>query len=197
MAAVNFTVDDVETSKTLATVSVVREYDSEKDKSGGRGAAIAKLVGMGGNKLPAPDQILSSLIDECVAEFVAKISPHQVVVSEKLGKGKSDEVKTANKLAVAGEYAEALAIYKAAAAANGEDHEALFNAGVMCEALGDFAEAEQYYDRAFKIKPQEQYLIARKRMRTEVSEAPQAPETPAAAVTTETPAVTTGPGPSE
>jgi hypothetical protein len=77
MAAVTFCLDDVETSKTLATVSVVREYDSEKDTSGGRGASLGKLMGMGGEKLPPTDQILSALIDECVAEFVAKISPHQ------------------------------------------------------------------------------------------------------------------------
>ncbi|MCJ7544000.1 MAG: tetratricopeptide repeat protein [Phycisphaerae bacterium] len=169
MAAVNFTIDDVTTSKTLTTVSVVREYDSEKDKSGGRGGALGKLVGMGGDKLPASDQILSGLIDECVAVFVAKISPHQVVVSEKLGKGKSDSVQTGNKLAVAGDYAEALDLYKTAAEANSEDHEALFNAGVMCEALGRLGEAEQYYDRAFKLKPQEQYALARKRVRTETS----------------------------
>jgi tetratricopeptide (TPR) repeat protein len=180
MATVNFTIDDVETSKTLATVAVVREYDSEKDKSGGRGAALGKLVGMGGDKLPPADQILSGLIDECVAEFVAKISPHQVVVSEKLGKGKSDSVQTANKMAVAGDYAEALEIYLAAAGSNPEDHEALFNAGVMCEAGGNFADAEQYYDRAFKLKPQDQYIIARKRMRTEAA---GTTETPAATVT--------------
>jgi tetratricopeptide (TPR) repeat protein len=182
MAAVNFTIDDVETSKTLATVSVVREYDSEKDKSGGRGAALAKMMGMGGEKLPPTDKILSGLIDECVEAFVAKISPHQVVVSEKLGKGKSDSVKTANKMAVAGDYAEALEIYLAAVKTNPDDHEALFNAGVMCEALGRFADAEQDYDRAFKLKPQDQYIAARKRVRVEVSE-PTETAAPAGTVT--------------
>ncbi len=170
MAAVNFTIDDIETSKTLTTVSVVREYDSEKDTSGGGGGGLAKRLGMGSDKLPASDQILSGLIDECVAAFVAKISPHQVVVTEKLGKGKSDSVKTGNKLAAAGDYAQALELYQLAVEANSEDHQALFNCGVMCEALGKLAEAQQYYDLAFRLKPEEQYVLARQRVRAETTE---------------------------
>jgi len=165
MAAVNFTIDDVETSKTLATVSAVREYDSEKD-SGGKGAArIAKLMGVGGGNLPASDQIIAHLIDECVQEFVAKVSPHQIVETEKLLKGRSEAVKTGNKLAAAGDYAEAVEAYQSAIATNPEDHEAIFDCGVACEAMGRLAEAEQCYDKAFKINPQDQYIHARRRVR--------------------------------
>ncbi len=166
MAAVNFTIDDVQTSKTLATVSTLREFDSEKDGGSG-GARVMKMMGVGGGDLPAADQILSGLIDECVQEFVAKISPHQIVTTEKLRKGKSEAVKTGNKLAAAGEYAEALEVYQAAIAAAPADHEAIFNSGVVHEAMGSLADAEQCYDRAFKLKPEEQYVLARRRVRLE------------------------------
>lgn len=182
MAAINFSIDDVETSKTLTTVSVVREFDSEKDKAKDTdaGGKMARLIGIGGGDLPATDQILSGLIDECVAEFVSKISPHQIVVREALGNGKSDPVTTGNKLASAGDYGEALKLYQTGLEMKPEDYQAVFNSGVMYEALGKFAEAEQAYDKAFKMKPEEQYIAARKRVRAETAEAPSAPETPAA-----------------
>jgi Flp pilus assembly protein TadD len=88
-------------------------------------------------------------------------------------------------MAVAGDYGEALELYLAAARANPEDHEALFNAGVMCEAQGNFADAEKYYDQAFKIKPQDQYVLARKRMRTEGAGAAGAPSAAGTPTTTQ------------
>jgi len=181
MAAVTFTIDDVETSKTLATVSATREYDSEKtDANASKIASVTKLIGVGGSNLPASDQIISQLIDECVAEFVAKISPHQIVETETLHKGKSEAVKTANKLALTGDYAEALDLYKTAIAAHPDDHEAIFDCGVTYEAMGKLGEAEKCYDKAFKMEPQDQYLHARKRVRVEnAGSAEKAPTTAA------------------
>jgi tetratricopeptide (TPR) repeat protein len=165
MAAVNFTIDSVQTGRTLTTVATSREYDSEKAGSGNGAAALTKMMGVGGGSLPPSDQLMSNLIDQCVDEFVAKMSPHQVVVTERLGNGKSKVVKTANKLAMAGDYAEALEIYQVAIQAHPDDHQAMFNAGVVCEATGQFAESEGYYDRAFKTDPKEHYVMARKRVR--------------------------------
>ena len=98
------------------------------------------------------------------------ISPHEVVVPVQLAKGKSKLVGTGNKLAVAGDYREALDCYVGAMAENPEDHGAVFNAGVMHEALGQFKQAESYYDRARKMEPKEQYIFARRRVRTEGGE---------------------------
>ena len=170
LSAVNFTMDDIRTGKTLATASVMREYDSEKDKDKSGAAGIGKALGFGGGELPPTDQIVSRLIDQCVEEFLSKISPHDVAVNEKLQKGKSKIVSTGNKLAVAGDYAEALECYQSAIAANAEDHGATFNAGLMYEAQGDLNKAEEMYDRAFKLEPKEAYVFARKRVRLECSE---------------------------
>ena len=125
------------------------------------------MMGFGGDNLPPADQALSQLIDQCVDEFIVKISPHQVTVSEKLHRGKSDGVRTGNTLALAGDYAEALEAYQVAIREKPDDHEAIFDAGVACEAMGQMDKAEEFYDRAFKLKPKQQYVMARKRVRQE------------------------------
>ena len=47
------------------------------------------------------------------------------------------------------------------------DHEAVFNAGVMYERLGELQKAEDFYGRAMKLKPKQQYILARERVRRE------------------------------
>ena len=168
MTAVNFTVDNVVTGKTLASVATMREYDSDADKGDSSAiSSMVKMVGIGSDKTQSVDQVASHQIDECVQEFLSKISPHEVVVTETLGKGKSDAVRTGNKLAMAKDYAEAIEAYQAGIRDKPEDHEAMFNSGVMYEALGKLVEAEQMYDRAFKLKPTTKYVQARKRVRQE------------------------------
>ncbi len=174
MTAINFTIDDVATGKTLASVATTRDYDSDKqkDKDSGSGglSGITKMVGIGGSSSAEPaDQVASRQIDECVQEFLAKVSPHEVVVSEALGKGRTEAVKTGNKLAMAKDYAEAIEAYNTAIGEKPDDYEAIFNSGLMYEALGKLDKAEEMYDRAFKLKPQTQYVQARKRVRQESS----------------------------
>ena len=166
LAAVTFALDNIHTGKTVATVSATREYDSETDQKASGGGA-AKMLGFGGGKLPPSDQVVSLLIDQCVDEFLAKISPHEVPVTEKLRKGKTKTVQTGNKLAAAGDYREALECYEAAIQESPDDHGAAFNAGVMHEALGELEKAEELYDRAFQMGREEQYVFARKRVRRE------------------------------
>ena len=178
MAAINFTMDDINTSKTITTVTVTREYDSEKKNSSGA-AALAMAMGMGGSSNVAPvDQVLENLIDQCVKEFVSKVSPHQVAFSEKLMTGKSKPVGTANKLAFAGEYSEALDLYLQSIELKPDDDGAMFNAGLMYEAMGKLDRAEQLYDRAFKTKDKDKYVLARRRVRVEAKATEPTNETP-------------------
>ena len=123
------------------------------------------MVGVGGGKDAPIDQIMMGLIDQCVDEFLSKISPHREQVAVALEKGKSDAVKTGNKLAKAGEYKEALDLYLGGLTAKPDDHGAAFNAGAMHEALGNFDKSFQMYDRAFKLDPKDKYIAARSRMK--------------------------------
>jgi len=168
MAAVNFTMDDITTGKTLAAVAVVREYDSQQGANKNKGISGAKkFMGFAEEAPPPSEKVISDLIDQCVQEFLGKISPHDVVVTVKLAGGGSELVKTGNKLATAGDYKEALECYQQAMKLAPADHEAVFNAGVMHEALGELQMAEPLYDKAFQIEPKERYIFARQRVRQE------------------------------
>ena len=164
LVAVNFTMDDIATGKTLATASPSGEFDSDKDTS------ISKALGFGGNTPPPKNRIADELVQQCVDTFLRQISPHEVSVREKLQGGKSKIVKTGNKLAVAGDYQDALDRYTQGIGLKPNDHGAMFNAGLMAEALGRFPEADRYYTRAFDKDPREQYILARRRVRTEGAE---------------------------
>jgi tetratricopeptide (TPR) repeat protein len=154
-AAVNFTMDDVQTSKTLCSVTVTRKYDS-KDKED------KKKYGK-----EAPEVITQRLLQECVAEFLSKISPHRVEVTEYLDDGLAQELKDGNKFAKLGEYDDAIRLYRSAIDKNARDGAAMFNLGLCYEARGDVAEAYAWYDRALKIEPKYKYIPARKRVRQE------------------------------
>lgn len=166
MASINFTMDDVRTSKTLAALTLTSRYDSQKDQ-GAKKSQIVKAIGVsGGDELVPADQILSQLISQCVQQFVAKISPHSMVVTEKMEKGKSKIVQTGNKLARTGDYTEALESYMRAIKNSPEDDGAMFNIGLVYEARGQFDKAQEYYSKAFAIKDKEKYILARKRVRS-------------------------------
>jgi len=160
--ALNFTLDDIQTSKVVATVSSMREYDS--DKSGGH--SFSSMMGFS-KKIPPADKVIMHLINQCVHEFVNKISPHEYVVVEKLKRGKSKLVKAGNEFAAAGEFSTALKYYQDAIQIKPKDDGAMFNAGVICEAMGKMKEAAEYYSKAILVKPKRQYIRARRRVQTE------------------------------
>ncbi|MDP7637694.1 MAG: CsgG/HfaB family protein [Phycisphaerae bacterium] len=164
MAAVNFTMEDVATSRTLATVSVTRDWDSDKKKKSG-GAKIGAAMGIGAGKVDNAQKIAVQLIDQCVAEILRKISPHQETVEVQLSKCKSKVGKGGHTFAKEKEYADALEMYVAAIEEKPDDHGALFNAGVMHEVMGRPDKAAQFYSLAIELKKDARYIRARSRVR--------------------------------
>ncbi|HUS47445.1 MAG TPA: CsgG/HfaB family protein [Phycisphaerae bacterium] len=164
LVAVNLTMDDIDTAKTFHTFTLTKEFDSDKDKEG---SSLGGVLGFSSDDPPPADQTVNQMLDLVVQQFVREISPHKVVVSVKLGNGKSEAVKTGNKLAKAGDYAEALEMYQAAMSERPDDDGAAFNAGVMYEALCDFSNAEKNYSKAISLKAKDEYIEARQRVRAE------------------------------
>lgn len=161
LASVSFNMDTMANGKTLVALAEKREFDSEKAKQGA--SKIASFMGFGGSNPPPMHETVSALVDESVEKFVAMITPHTVDVTVKLSGG-DELVKTGNKLAKAGDYAEAAQFYDNAIAKDPADHGAIYNRGVMYEATGDLDKARQLYDKAFKIKPEEKYVQSRSRV---------------------------------
>jgi tetratricopeptide (TPR) repeat protein len=164
MASVNFTMDDINSGKTLASRTFTHDYDSRKDPKAG-GSALTKMTGIGADGLPPTDRTVNALIQACVQDFISHMSPHEVAVQEKLQKGRSKFVETGNKMAVADDLKGALEMYERAIQVNPDDHGALFNAGAVCEKMQDFKKAEEYYSRAIRLEPAQQYITARQRVR--------------------------------
>jgi len=163
-AAVNFTMDDIGSSKTLASVTVTKEWDSEKDKKSG-GTKIGAVFGVSGGSKKAGEEIAQVLIEKCVEEFLQKISPHQVVEKIQLVACKSKVAKDANSAAGAEAYEDALEMFLAAADQVPGDHGALFNAGVMYEVLRKLDKAEEFYSKAIELKKDSLYYACRRRVR--------------------------------
>jgi hypothetical protein len=169
-ATVSFFMDDIANGKVIVADQSERKFNSD-DTNGDTGKAFLRAMGAAGDdNLPPPDQILGDLIGQCVTDFIAKISPHQIHVKEKLDSGKSGSVSDGNKLALAGEYKDALECYKDGIKEKPDDVGAVFNAGLACEAMGNLEEAVKYYDKAYQMKKGEtKYIAARKRVRAELA----------------------------
>ena len=76
---VNFRMVDVTNGTMLATRPVTKAFDSDKDA---KQSLFAKL--MGKQDTPPDDQVLGTLIDKAVADFVAYISPREETVNARL-----------------------------------------------------------------------------------------------------------------
>lgn len=156
-AAINFTMDDIHSTKTICSVTVMRKYDS-KDK------ADEKKYKKYKNNMSA---ITTMMIQECVDEFVSKVSPHQVVVTVRLEKGKSKLTAQGNRFAKEREYADALDVYRGAINDKPDDYGAMFNMGLCYEALGQMDQAYASYSKAVRLKPKTKFIRARRRVRME------------------------------
>lgn len=156
----------VKSGREFVTKSASREYDSS-DKSKGGGEGGLAFIGIGGSKLQGVQPTVEELLRQCMRELHGVISPHDVSVEIPLQRGRSPDVNTGNILAGEGNYDDALEYYLKAVQAAGDDHGAMFNAGVMYEARGDLVNAAQMYGRAFRVKPDRKYIVARNRVRTE------------------------------
>lgn len=162
--SITFTMDDVNTGKTIVSRMFKADYDSEKAPSGSVGSKIASEIGFGGDNSPAVDKVMHDLIDDCVRQFVAVISTHDTVVKVTLESGKSKYVKEGNQFALMGEYSDALRKYQQAIQDKPDDV-AYFQAGLMYEGLKDFRGALEMYQKAIDAKVDKKYVEARKRVR--------------------------------
>lgn len=154
-AEINFTMDDIQTSKTICSVTVMRKYDSKNKEDKKKYKKYEKNL----------SAITTLMIQECVEEFIAKVSPHQVFVKVRLEKGKSPLTAEGNKFAKEQEYADAIDLYRGALNDQPDDYGAMFNMGLCYEALAQMSKAYDAYSRAVKLHPESKFIRARRRVR--------------------------------
>ncbi len=143
LVTVRMVIDEVRTGQTVASMSVSQRYPPQE------GAPAAEAAA------PAADALVEELIGRCVDELVARLCPETVWVNERLQFGRTRLVLDGNRLARGGKYASALDCYRQAIELSPGDDGAVFNAGLMCEALGRLEEAAEFYERAAVMRGDE------------------------------------------
>lgn len=175
-AIISFTMTDVQTTSMLATHTSTCTFDSDKQN---KGTGFARIVGMmGGSDEETPViEAANLLIDQCVQQFVAQISPHEQKMAVKLEKGKTKAVSQGNKLAQSGDFQGAIDMYQEGLEEEPRDDGAKFNIGLMYEAMQDYPNARKYYDEAYRLNSdKESYVKARSRVSVHLkATAPPAP----------------------
>ena len=100
---------------------------------------------------------IRAILHRFVDSYLAEIFPDSSALSSRLIKGWTKYDRQGRKSAGRGDYADALIWFRKAIDARPDDHAALYNAGVMCEALADYSRAGQYYRRAGELSDNADY----------------------------------------
>jgi tetratricopeptide (TPR) repeat protein len=110
------------------------------------------------------DQTIGQLVEREVRHFVGQIAPSEVTIDVPLRSSNDDNCVRGCKLASIGDYQPALEAFELALQTDPQDYRAAFGAGLMCERLGQYDQALEYYKKAILIKEEPEYQVAVKRV---------------------------------
>ena len=110
-------------------------------------------------QIPAAEQILDNLSESVLNKFVPLITPHNISVSKEFEEG-NDQVDLGIEYAQKNLWDRAKSIWEAEVNKDPRNSAALYNLGIAYEVLGDFNMAEQLYNKALDIEPNELYMEA-------------------------------------
>jgi tetratricopeptide (TPR) repeat protein len=121
-------------------------------------------------QLPEQGKLMSALLDDVVFEFIKLVAPYLKVRKVELV-SRSKQSERGIKLATNELREEALEMFKSAEKVEDPPDGAIYNQGVVLEALGRLEEAEKAYKRAMAIDPDnELYMKALRRVRQVMEE---------------------------
>ena len=112
---------------------------------------------------------IRTILRRFVDSYLAEIFPDSSALSSRLIKGWTKYDRQGRKSAGRGDYAGALVWFRKAIDARPDDHAALYNAGVMCEALADYSRAGQYYRRAGELSDNADYKTGCERIERRIT----------------------------
>lgn len=111
------------------------------------------------------DKVIAAMIQSQAEEFMCKFIPMQIDATMKVKPSSDKESIAGVRAMVVDDYEAALGHFKQAIAADPNDYESLFGAGVCCEKLSRMEEAKKYYKQAQCLKPKvEEYEMAVQRV---------------------------------
>jgi len=107
--------------------------------------------------VPCSELNLQQQICAGVDWFFGIVYPSDNTVTASLARGWTKHDRFGRKLVKQGDYLAALSAFRKAIDARPDDHAALYNAGLICQALGDYPRAYRFYRRAYNLKPDSVY----------------------------------------
>jgi tetratricopeptide (TPR) repeat protein len=110
------------------------------------------------------DQTIGQLVEREVRQFVAQIVPFELTIDVPIKSSDNENCVRACKLVSINDYQAALEAFNMALQADPQDHRAAFGAGLMCERLGQYDQALEYYKKAILIKQEPEYQAANNRV---------------------------------
>jgi curli biogenesis system outer membrane secretion channel CsgG len=158
--AVTFRMVDTNTGDVIAVKSGSAGFQSRGHRSHG-----TERVDIPTSELPDRGAVLDTLLNMVVDGFVKLIAPHTIYKDVKL-LATSPEAERGIKLAQNGIMDKALVAFQQAAQVEVPPDAALYNQGVILEAMGQLRQAEAAYNKAFETNPDSQmYMAALKRVK--------------------------------
>jgi len=103
------------------------------------------------------DEYVRQVLGRMAEKFWGRIYPVGDTIEVNMCQGWSEYDRRGRELAKRGDYVGALAELRRAIDARPDDHAAIYNAGVICEAMGDYRQAKDYYQRAVRLQRKSVY----------------------------------------
>lgn len=151
------------TGKSIVTFSRRLMDTTEKKPSIFMGESAQEI------QLRPEDQVIERLFNQLVEEFVAQILPHEIRMEVKLCNPKNKISRAGLKFLQTGNFEKAIEFLNEGIAAKPDDHAALYDLGVAYEATGQPKQALKHYELACRIKDQDLYIDAARRVRQKAS----------------------------
>jgi len=110
-------------------------------------------------QLPSRDAILTQLSEGVIEQFIPLITPYTIRVSKTFEED-NDAVDLGIEYAQKNLWDRAMSIWEDELGRDPRNTAALYNLGLAHEVMGDFDQAESYYNRALDIEPNDLYMEA-------------------------------------
>jgi tetratricopeptide (TPR) repeat protein len=118
------------------------------------------------------DEYVRQTLGRMAEKFWGRIYPAGDTIAVNMCKGWSEYDRRGRELAKRGDYVGALAELRRAIDVRPDDHAAIYNAGVICEAMGDYGQAKDYYRRAIQLERKNIYEAGYERVLSHFFRAP-------------------------
>lgn len=106
-----------------------------------------------------------ALLRLCAEDMAARLLPRRHVIRVSPAGDHGEQGRLAREAVMRGQYDRALKMYHDAMGRAADDHAAIFNAALMCEMLGIYQKAQEYYDQAVRLDANPAYVQGRERVR--------------------------------